>query len=87
MRSSSGRAACAATAPTALTTSWPTWAVGRGIVATELSSKRQSEPTLSVRFDPRIVPESEVVSALASALGALPDPVYDRPLEVRYLDQ
>ena len=61
--------------------------VGRGIVATELSSKRQSEPTLSVRFDPRIVPESEVVSALASALGALPDPVYDRPLEVRYLDQ
>jgi thiol-disulfide isomerase/thioredoxin len=58
-----------------------------GVIRTKLSATNLSEPTLSVRFDAALLPESDLVAALAAALGAIDDPVYDRPLEVRYFGQ
>ena len=58
-----------------------------GVLRTKLSATNLSEPTLSVRFDPVLLPGSEIVTALANALASLDDPVYDRPLEVRYVEQ
>jgi hypothetical protein len=51
----------------------------------ELRLDRTSpEARLFVRFDATAVSESAVVEALAGALSATPDPVYQRDLEVRF---
>ena len=41
-------------------------------------------PHMAVSFDPRATSEATVVETVTNVLAALPDPVYDRPLEVRY---
>jgi hypothetical protein len=56
-----------------------------GIVAARLSGSGLDEPKLSVRFEPARIREDEVVAAVSRLLESLPDPVYDRPIEIRYL--
>jgi cytochrome c biogenesis protein CcmG, thiol:disulfide interchange protein DsbE len=55
-------------------------AVERAVFITE------GEPRLVVRFRPDDGAEARIVSAVAGALAALRDPVYDKPLQVRFID-
>jgi peroxiredoxin/copper chaperone CopZ len=43
-----------------------------------------ASPTLTVRFDPRLLTREQVVDATVQALETFEDPVYDRPVTVTY---
>jgi cytochrome c biogenesis protein CcmG/thiol:disulfide interchange protein DsbE len=45
-----------------------------------------ASPTLVVRFDPDQLDHDDLVASLVAALEAQPDPLYDRPLEVVYVE-
>ncbi len=46
-------------------------------------NRKGDEPTLSVRFDPKIVDAAQVIEALVMALEGNPDPMYSGPIEVQ----
>jgi hypothetical protein len=50
------------------------------IASAALDAKR----ALVVRFGGGASDEARVVAAVANALTAIPDPLYDRPLQVRF---
>jgi thiol-disulfide isomerase/thioredoxin len=57
-----------------------------GVASVEYAEASDGEGKVVAVFDPDVLSDDAVVGAIRSALEALPDPVYTRPIEVRFDD-